>query len=102
MDVILENNQPLSQQAARYEEREEGFGAAASCGELPDPLEIKPETAETLAAQARTMGLSVDEYVKLPLGILNDEKKASAPTLAEFEADMQSLPEVGNTSTWLL
>ena len=63
---------------------------------------IKPETAETLAAQARTMGLSVDEYVKLPLGILNDEKKASAPTLAEFEADRQSLPEVGNTSTWLL
>ena len=49
---------------------------------------IKPETAETLAAQPRTMGLSVNEYVELPLGILNDEKKASAPTLAEFEADM--------------
>lgn len=28
------------------------------------PVEIKPETAELLAAQARAQGLSVDDYLK--------------------------------------
>jgi len=43
--MAFRSNQPLSEQAARYEEREEGFGAAASCGELPDPLEIQNKLA---------------------------------------------------------
>ena len=46
--MAFRSNQPLSEQAARYEEREEGFGAAASCGELPDPLEINPDVQITI------------------------------------------------------
>jgi hypothetical protein len=33
--------------------------------------EIKPETAEILAAQAEARGLSVDEYLKSLLGVTN-------------------------------
>jgi hypothetical protein len=54
---------------------------------------IKSETAELLAAQARRLGLSIDEYLKLLLGILNDGVEASATTPAEFEADLQSFSE---------
>jgi hypothetical protein len=31
---------------------------------MSTPLEIKPETADMLAAQAKALGLSVDEYLR--------------------------------------
>lgn len=34
-------------------------------------LEIKPETAEMLAAQAKELGLSSDEYLRSLLGLTN-------------------------------
>jgi hypothetical protein len=37
------------------------------------PLGINPETAEILAAQARTHGLSVDDYLRTLLPQANDE-----------------------------
>ncbi len=39
------------------------------------PLEeIKPETVEILATQAKARGLSVDEYLKSLLGVTNGER----------------------------
>jgi hypothetical protein len=37
--------------------------------------EIKPETAELLAAQARALGLSVDEYLRTLLPVGNGERQ---------------------------
>ena len=37
------------------------------------PLEIKPETAEMLAAQARCRGLSVDDYLRTLLPSANGD-----------------------------
>jgi hypothetical protein len=53
-------------------------------------LEIRPETAQTLAAQAKARGLSVDEYLKTLLGIAQNGPQ---PTLDEFVAAMESLAE---------
>jgi hypothetical protein len=36
---------------------------------------IKPETAELLAAQARALGLSVDEYLRTLLPVGNGERQ---------------------------
>jgi len=58
------------------------------------PLEeIKSETAEMLAAQAKARGLSVDEYLKSLLGVTNGENVTPVPTLAEFEADMEAFAD---------
>jgi hypothetical protein len=38
-----------------------------------NPLEIKPETAEMLAAQARSRGLSVDDYLRTLLPSANGD-----------------------------
>lgn len=40
---------------------------------MSSPAEIKPETAELLAAQARAHGLSVDDYVRSLLPRTNEE-----------------------------
>ena len=53
-------------------------------------LEIRPETAEMLAAQAKAQGLSVDEYLKTLLGIA---QSAEEPALDEFMTAMESLAE---------
>ena len=58
---------------------------------MQSPLEIQPETAETLAAQAQERGLSVDEYLKSLLGLPNGKERA--PALEEFTAAMESLAE---------
>lgn len=58
---------------------------------MQSPLEIQPETAETLAAKAQERGLSVDEYLKSLLGLPNG--KESAPALEEFTSAMESLAE---------
>ena len=42
------------------------------------PLAINPETAEILAAQARTHGLSVDEYLRSLL-LQQDEESHEKP-----------------------
>jgi hypothetical protein len=53
-------------------------------------LEIRPETAQMLAAQAKAQGLSVDEYLKTLLGITESAKE---PALDEFMSAMESLAE---------
>lgn len=53
-------------------------------------LEIRPETAQMLAAQARALGLSVDEYLKTLLGLTQTAKE---PALDEFMTAMESLAE---------
>jgi hypothetical protein len=53
-------------------------------------IEIRPETAEMLAAQAKAQGLSVDEYLKTLLGIA---QSAEEPALDEFMTAMESLAE---------
>jgi hypothetical protein len=53
-------------------------------------IEIRPETAEMLAAQAKSQGLSVDEYLKTLLGIA---QSAEEPALDEFMTAMESLAE---------
>lgn len=53
-------------------------------------LEIRPETAQMLAAQAKAQGLSVDEYLKTLLGIA---ESAHEPPLDEFMTAMESLAE---------
>ena len=53
-------------------------------------LEIRPEPAEMLAAQAKAQGLSVDEYLKTLLGIA---QSAEEPALDEFMTAMESLAE---------
>jgi hypothetical protein len=58
---------------------------------MQSPLEIQPDTAETLTAQARKRGLSVDRYLKSLLGVANGENAASAPE--EFSAAMKALAE---------
>jgi hypothetical protein len=55
--------------------------------------QVKPETADALATQAKEHGLSVDEYLKTLLGVASRENPDSAPTLAEFEADMEALAD---------
>jgi hypothetical protein len=54
------------------------------------PLQIRPETAQMLAAQAKAQGLSVDEYLKTLLGIA---QSAEEPALDEFMTAMESLAE---------
>jgi hypothetical protein len=58
---------------------------------MQSPLEIQPETAETLAAQAQEHGLSIDEYLKSLLGLPNG--KEHWPAMAEFTSAMESLAE---------
>lgn len=53
-------------------------------------LEIRPETAHRLAAQAKAQGLSVDEYLKTLLGVA---QSAEEPALDEFMAAMEHLAE---------
>jgi hypothetical protein len=53
-------------------------------------IEIRPETAQMLAAQAKAQGLSVDEYLKTLLGI---PQSAQGPSLDEFMTAMESLAE---------
>ena len=53
-------------------------------------LEIRPETAQMLAAQAKAQGLSVDEYLKTLLGVA---QSAEHPALDEFMTAMESLGE---------
>lgn len=53
-------------------------------------IEIGPETAQMLAAQAKAQGLSVDEYLKTLLGVA---QSATAPALDEFMTAMESLAE---------
>jgi hypothetical protein len=53
-------------------------------------IEIRPETAEILAAQAKAQGLSVDEYLKTLLGV---SQSAEEPALDEFMTAMESLAE---------
>ena len=53
-------------------------------------IEIRPETAQMLAAQAKAQGLSVDEYLKTLLGI---PQSAQEPSLDEFMTAMESLAE---------
>ena len=60
---------------------------------MQSPLEIQPETAETLAGQARERGLTVDEYLKSLLGFQNG--KEGPPTPEEFTSAMESLAEQG-------
>lgn len=62
---------------------------------MQSPIEIQPETAETLATQAHQRGLSVDEYLKSLLGLPNGKEAASAP--GEFTAAMESLAETDVT-----
>lgn len=62
---------------------------------MQSPLEIQPDTAETLAALARKHGLSVDEYLKSLLGLANGEE--GAPASGEFTAAMESLAETDVT-----
>ena len=53
-------------------------------------LEIRPETAQMLAAQAKAQGLSVDEYLKTLLGVAQSAEEAA---LDEFMIAMESLAE---------
>jgi hypothetical protein len=53
-------------------------------------LEIRPETAQMLAAQAKAQGLSVDEYLKTLLGLT---QTANEPAIEEFMTAMESLAE---------
>lgn len=53
-------------------------------------LEIRPETAQMLAAQAKAQALSVDEYLKTLIGIT---QSAEEPALDEFMTAMESLAE---------
>jgi hypothetical protein len=53
-------------------------------------IEIRPETAEMLAAQAKAQGLSVDDYLKTLLGIAQSAEER-APD--EFMTAMESLAE---------
>lgn len=62
---------------------------------MQSPLEIQPETAETLATQAHERGLSADEYLKSLLGLPNGKEVASAPE--EFTAAIESLAETDVT-----
>ena len=62
---------------------------------MQSPLDIQPETAETLATQAHDRGLSVDEYLKSLLGLPNGRE--SAPALEEFTSAMEALAETDVT-----
>jgi hypothetical protein len=56
--------------------------------------QVRPETAELLAVQARTRGLSVDDYLKSLLETMNRTEAAPAPaSVEEFMAAMESLAE---------
>lgn len=54
--------------------------------------EISEETAETLLAQAKARGLSVDDYLKSLLGVI-EQGSAAQSTFEEFEADMKAMAE---------
>ena len=56
---------------------------------MPTPLDIKPETAEMLAAQARFHGLSVDDYLRTLL----------PPSNRDFEA--KPLHESATPEEWV-
>ena len=51
--------------------------------------QVKPETISILEVQAKSSGLSIDEYLKSLMGISEDETKLVATT--EFIAAMESL-----------
>jgi hypothetical protein len=50
--------------------------------------EVKPETAELLAAQARAQGLSVDAYLKMLLGMPEQKNALAGLSDEEFDALM--------------
>ena len=54
--------------------------------------EISEETAEALLSQAKSRGLSVDDYLKSLLGVTGPSG-ARESTDEEFEADMNALAE---------
>ena len=56
--------------------------------------EIKPETAEIIAARANACGLSIDEYLKRLLGISAGSQSGGKQGVDEFIAAMESLAEV--------
>ena len=60
---------------------------------MPTYVEIKPETADMLAAKARARGISVDEYLKTLLGMENARECVPEPTSEEFMIAMESLAE---------
>ena len=51
-------------------------------------IDLKPETEERLQALADARGVSVDEYLKSLIGVVDGE--AVAVSLAEFEADLEA------------
>ena len=54
--------------------------------------EISKETAETLMAQAKARGLSVDDYLKSLLGAAS-QPGVPEPSVEEFETDLQAIAE---------
>ena len=57
---------------------------------------IAPETIQTLVAQAAASGLSVDEYLRQLLGIMNGTQPApdmSDESFDGFMADLEALAE---------
>jgi hypothetical protein len=73
-----------------------------------NPLEIKPETAEMLAAQARARGLSVDDYLRTLLPSTNGDLEpplyqAATPedwvrAFREWAASHAALPSIADDS----
>jgi len=59
--------------------------------------QIKPDTAETIAAQARARGLSVDEYLKsliqLPSGTDLSARGIDEPQAADLRARLKTFAE---------
>jgi hypothetical protein len=56
--------------------------------------QIKPETAEMIAAEARAKGLSVDEYLR-GLIVMTKEAGEPEPDPGEFIAAMESIAQEG-------
>ena len=56
-------------------------------------LEIKPETAELLASQAKARGLSVSDYVKSLLDMAEQTPSLAAPA-ASSDVDFETAMEV--------
>jgi hypothetical protein len=55
--------------------------------------QIKPETAEWIADQARAHGLSIDEYLRHLLKVSDSALPAPDADLEEFASPMASLAE---------
>jgi len=55
--------------------------------------QVKPETAEMIAAEAKARGLSVDDYLRLLLGMSKEPPGMSQGDLDEFMAAMESIAQ---------